>query len=69
MILVAILLWGIGWLVRYLSEVFIPVAVAILLTALMLPVANALKKGDGACREQRRRRLRCSARSPRSSAC
>jgi putative heme transporter len=44
-ILVVIVLWGIVWLVRYLSEVFIAVAVAILLTALMLPVANALKKG------------------------
>ena len=44
-ILVVILLWGIAWLVRYLSEVFIAVAVAILLTALMLPVANALKRG------------------------
>ena len=44
-ILVVVLLWGIAWLVRYLSEVFIPVAVAILLTALMLPVANALRKG------------------------
>jgi predicted PurR-regulated permease PerM len=44
-ILVIVLLWGIAWLVRYLSEVFIPVAVAILLTALMLPVANALRKG------------------------
>jgi predicted PurR-regulated permease PerM len=44
-ILVVVLLWGIAWLVRYLSEVFIAVAVAILLTALMLPVANALKKG------------------------
>ena len=44
-ILVVVLLWGITWLARYLSEVFIPVAVAILLTALMLPVANALKKG------------------------
>jgi predicted PurR-regulated permease PerM len=44
-ILVVILLWGIVWLVRYFSEVFIAVAVAILLTALMLPVANALKKG------------------------
>ena len=43
-ILVAILLWGVIWLVRYLSEVLIPVAVAILLTALMLPVANLLKK-------------------------
>jgi putative heme transporter len=46
-ILVIILLSGIVWLVRYLSEVLIPVAVAILLTALMLPVANALRKGRG----------------------
>jgi predicted PurR-regulated permease PerM len=45
MILVVALLWGIAWLARYLSEVLIPVAVAILLTALMSPVANALKKG------------------------
>jgi putative heme transporter len=44
-ILVVILLGGIVWLARYLSEVFIPVAVAILLTALMLPVANTLKRG------------------------
>ena len=44
-ILVIILLAGIVWLLRYLSEVVIPVAVAILLTALMLPVAEALKKG------------------------
>jgi putative heme transporter len=44
-ILVVILLGGIAWLVRYLSEVFIPIAVAILLTALMVPVADALKKG------------------------
>ena len=43
-ILVVILLGGIAWLVRYLSEVFIPIAVAILLTALMVPVADALKK-------------------------
>ena len=40
-----VLLWGIGWLVRYLSEVFVPIAVAILLTALMLPAADALRKG------------------------
>jgi predicted PurR-regulated permease PerM len=44
-ILVVIVLWGVAWLVRYLSEVFIAVAVAILLTALMSPVANALKRG------------------------
>jgi len=43
-ILVAALLWGIVWLARYLSEVLIPVAVAILLTALMLPVARMLRK-------------------------
>ena len=44
-ILVVVLLWGVVWMARYLSEVLIPVAVAILLTALMLPVADALKKG------------------------
>jgi hypothetical protein len=44
-ILVVILLWGIAWLVRYLSEVFIPIAVAILLTALMVPATDALRKG------------------------
>ena len=43
-ILVIILLSGIIWLARYLSEVLIPVAVAILLTALMLPLADRLKK-------------------------
>jgi predicted PurR-regulated permease PerM len=43
-ILVVVLLWGVVWLGRYLSEVLIPVAVAILLTALMLPVANKLKQ-------------------------
>jgi putative heme transporter len=43
-ILVAAILWGIVWLARYLSEVLIPAAVAILLTALMLPVANQLRK-------------------------
>jgi predicted PurR-regulated permease PerM len=42
-ILVVALLGGLVWLVRYLSEVFIPLAVAILLTALMLPLANRLK--------------------------
>ncbi|HJV13082.1 MAG TPA: AI-2E family transporter [Propionibacteriaceae bacterium] len=43
-ILVIALLGGLVWLVRYLSEVVIPIAVAILLTALMLPLANRLKK-------------------------
>jgi predicted PurR-regulated permease PerM len=43
-IVVAVLIGGVVWLVRYLSEVFIPVAVAILLTALMLPLANRLRK-------------------------
>jgi putative heme transporter len=42
-LLVIALLGGLVWLVRYLSEVFIPLAVAILLTALMLPLANRLK--------------------------
>jgi putative heme transporter len=44
-ILVVVVLWGIIWMARYLSEVVIPVVVAILLTALMLPVADALRKG------------------------
>src|SRR5829696_7440487 len=44
-IVVVILLGGIAWLARYLSEVFIPMAVAILLTALMLPATDALRKG------------------------
>jgi predicted PurR-regulated permease PerM len=43
-ILVVALLWGIAWMAQYLSEVLIPAAVAILLTALMLPVANQLRK-------------------------
>jgi putative heme transporter len=44
-ILVVTVIGGIVWLARYLSEVVIPIGVAILLTALMLPVAEALKKG------------------------
>ena len=40
LILVVIMVAGIGWLLRYLSEVTIPIAVAILLTALISPVAN-----------------------------
>jgi putative heme transporter len=42
-IVIAIVLYGLGWLARYLSEVLIPVAVAILLAALLSPVANRLR--------------------------
>ena len=42
-IVLAIVLYGLGWVARYLSEVLIPVAVAILLTALLSPVANRLR--------------------------
>jgi predicted PurR-regulated permease PerM len=42
-IVVAALIFGIGWLTRYLSEVVIPVAVAILLAALLSPVAHRLR--------------------------
>jgi predicted PurR-regulated permease PerM len=42
-IVIAIVLYGLGWVARYLSEVLIPVAVAILLTALLSPVANRLR--------------------------
>jgi predicted PurR-regulated permease PerM len=34
----------IGWAMRYLSEVVIPVVVAVLLTALLVPVTNALQR-------------------------
>ena len=40
MIVIVIMIAGIGWLFGYLSEVTIPIAVAILLTALISPVAN-----------------------------
>jgi predicted PurR-regulated permease PerM len=42
-IAIAIVLYGLGWVARYLSEVLIPVAVAIMLTALLSPVANRLR--------------------------
>ncbi len=42
MILVVIVLWGLGWVSRYLSEVVIPLGVAILLAAMLAPVANKL---------------------------
>ena len=41
-ILVVVILWGIAWLARYLSEVFVPLAIAILLAAMLSPVANRL---------------------------
>ena len=40
LIVTAAMVGGIGWLLRYLSEVTIPIAVAILLAALISPVAN-----------------------------
>jgi predicted PurR-regulated permease PerM len=42
-IAIAIMLYGLGWIARYLSEVLVPIAVAILLTALLQPVANRLR--------------------------
>jgi len=42
-ITIAILIFGLGWVARYLSEVLVPIAVAILLTALLQPVANRLR--------------------------
>lgn len=43
-LLVVALIAGVGWLLRYLSEVTIPLAVAILLTALLTPVNKRLQK-------------------------
>lgn len=40
LIVIVIMIVGVGWLLRYLSEVSIPIAVAILLAALISPVAN-----------------------------
>ena len=42
-LLVVALIALLGWLARYLSEVIVPVAVAILLAALLSPVANRLR--------------------------
>lgn len=44
LLLLAALILAIGWLLRYLSEVTIPIAVAILLTALLSPVSNWFKR-------------------------
>ncbi len=43
-ILVAGLIYGLGWMAQHLSEVVIPLAVAVLLAAMMSPVANRLRK-------------------------
>jgi len=43
-IVVALLVYGISRVVGYLSEVFIPVAVAILLAAMLTPVASRLRR-------------------------
>ena len=42
-IAIAALLYGLLWVARYLSEVTIPLALAILLTAMLYPVANRLR--------------------------
>ena len=42
-LLVVAVIFGVGWLARYLSEVFVPVAIAILLAAMLSPVANRLR--------------------------
>ncbi len=42
-IVIAVMILGVGWIARYLSEVLVPIAVAILLTALLQPVANRLR--------------------------
>lgn len=42
-ILVAGLIYGLGWIAGYLSEVVIPLALAVLLAAMLSPVANKLR--------------------------
>jgi len=42
-IVVALLIYGLGRVLGYLSEVFVPVAIAILLTAMLAPVAHRLR--------------------------
>jgi putative heme transporter len=44
LIVIAIVLYGLGWLTRYLSEVVVPLAVAILLAAMLTPLTNRLRK-------------------------
>jgi predicted PurR-regulated permease PerM len=42
-LLVVAVVFALGWLARYLSEVMVPVAIAVLLAALLSPVANQLR--------------------------
>lgn len=44
LIVIAVMLWVIGWLGRYLSEVIVPLAVAVLLCALLSPLCNRLTR-------------------------
>ncbi|MET1005039.1 MAG: AI-2E family transporter [Propionibacteriaceae bacterium] len=44
LILIVIMVWGIAWALRYLSEVVIPLAIASLLAALIAPVTHQLHK-------------------------
>jgi predicted PurR-regulated permease PerM len=43
-LVVAAMIYGLGWITRYLSEVIVPVAVAILLTAMLAPLTNRLSR-------------------------
>jgi predicted PurR-regulated permease PerM len=42
LIVIAVLVWGLAWIGRHLSEVIIPLAVAILLCALLSPLCDSL---------------------------
>ena len=56
-IAIAAMIYGIGWIARYLSEVLVPIAVAILITALVQPVTNRrLRSLSGGFRADRRLR-------------
>lgn len=41
---VAVMLWGLAWVVRYLSEVLVPLAVSVLLAAMIIPFTNRLNR-------------------------
>lgn len=44
LVAIAVAMLGLGWLLRYLSEVTIPVAIAILLTAMLQPLMRAFRR-------------------------